>query len=45
MEFYQQIHTNAIVAYNQLSAELKQTVPEGAIYFEGIVSDGNKNRN
>jgi type I restriction-modification system DNA methylase subunit len=39
------IETNAILDRASLGAVDKKRVPEGALFFEGIVSDGNKNRN
>lgn len=36
---------NSITQWNKLSDEKKSIVPEGAIYFEGVVSNGDKNRN
>lgn len=39
------IETNKIVSREKLSTEVQDNVPEGAIFFEGIVSTGDKNRN
>lgn len=39
------IETNKIVSREKLSNEVQNDVPEGAIFFEGIVSTGDKNRN
>lgn len=45
MKYNSVIHTNKLIQQNNLGDELKKIVPEGALYFEGIVSDGEKNRN
>jgi len=45
MNLHTLIQTNAILKRNELTSELQEKVPEGAIYFEGIVSNGDKNRN
>ena len=42
---YGKIETNIISQKSELEANLQKKVPEGAIYFEGIVSTGDKNRN
>ena len=39
MNFNLSIQTNAITPRNQLTADMQNVVPEGALYFEGVVSD------
>lgn len=45
MIFNAHIETNKITARDELGAVDQRKVPAGAIYFEGIVSNGDKNRN
>ena len=42
---YWMIETNIISQKSELSSSLQNKVPDGAIYFEGIVSNGDLNRN
>lgn len=39
------IEQNKVISRDKLSEEAQKDIPEGAIYFEGIVSNGEKNRN
>ena len=39
------LETNAILTKENAPAERQSAIPDGALYFEGIVSDGERNRN
>lgn len=39
------METNAILSKEKAPEAVRNSVPDGALYFEGIVSDGERNRN